>query len=77
MGAGTQPPAVNSPASHCAGKKSFSGFSQAARAAKRSSRAKGREGERYAPYRCTLCQAFHVGAAVLRRPKRIPLRRTQ
>lgn len=59
---------------YCTGKQKFLTFERAKKSASRSSRAKGREGEHYQPYRCRQCQAFHVGTKLTHRIRRMKLR---
>lgn len=59
---------------YCTGKQKFLTFERAKKSASRSSRAKGREGEHYQPYRCRQCQAFHVGSRPIFRNRRMRLR---
>ena len=56
----------------CAGKLRFRSFITAAKAAKRSNRAKSHDGLALSAYACHVCSGFHVGANVLKRENRRP-----
>lgn len=54
----------------CNGKLKFLTFTRAEKAATRSMRAKGREGDHMQAYHCSACGAFHVGTWLGPKPHR-------
>lgn len=68
----TGKPKADDPGAYCAGKLRFRSFLAAAKAAKRSNRAKSHDGDALSAYACHACSGFHVGTNVVKRENHRP-----